>query len=598
MANLIPQEKIAEIQLASDIVQIISEYVNLKQSGKNFLGLCPFHSEKTPSFTVNPEKKLFKCFGCGEGGTVFNFIMKQESMNFVEAVKFIASKSHIDLPLFDNAKKPSLSVTEKTRLFNINNLAASFYHKILLDSDQGKESRDYLKKRQISDRSIKNFCLGYAPNSWDSFIKVCNGRNISTNLLEKTGLAIPKKEGKGYYDRFRNRLIFPIADVRKNLVGFGGRALDDSLPKYLNSPETILFNKSHVLYGIDIAKNAISKQRKAILMEGYTDVIMAHQHGIEWSVAVMGTAISRHHLRLLRQYCNQVILLLDSDIAGWKSSDRNLDIFIEEEFEVKIAQLPKGYDPCDFLVAEGADKFLTYVHNAKDFFSFKIETAASKWDTSTIQGKANAINDVLSTAMKMPDIIKRNVLIKWIAEQMSVDEATLRIQIKKITKRPFGAEMKQTVSKRLDASFTAERELLYLMLSCNELIPRVLEEIGLDEFQNKDLCKIAGKVVELYRKKTLVKDEDVLHILDDAQLNKTLMDIVITKEFQNITNQDKRLEACIHFFKRRNSKKERHQAKEKTLKTMKTSNNEEDILVSLEEFHKKSKNIHILKNKS
>lgn len=598
MANLIPQEKIAEIQLASDIVQIISEYVNLKQSGKNFLGLCPFHSEKTPSFTVNPEKKLFKCFGCGEGGTVFNFIMKQESMNFVEAVKFIASKSHIDLPLFDNAKKPSLSVTEKTRLFNVNNLAASFYHKILLDSDQGKESRAYLKKRQISDRSIKNFCLGYAPNSWDSFIKVCNGRNISTNLLEKTGLAIPKKEGKGYYDRFRNRLIFPIADVRKNLVGFGGRALDDSLPKYLNSPETILFNKSHVLYGIDIAKNAISKQRKAILMEGYTDVIMAHQHGIEWSVAVMGTAISRHHLRLLRQYCNQVILLLDSDIAGWKSSDRNLDIFIEEEFEVKIAQLPKGYDPCDFLVTEGADKFLTYVHNAKDFFSFKIETATSKWDTSTIQGKANAINDVLSTAMKMPDIIKRNVLIKWIAEQMSVDEATLRIQIKKITKHPFGAEMKQAVPKRLDASFTAERELLYLMLSCNELIPRVLEEIGLDEFQNKDLFRIAGKVVELYRKKMLVKDEDVLHILDDAQLNKTLMDIVITKEFQNITNQDKRLEACIHFFKRRNSKKERHQAKEKTLKTMKTSNNEEDILVSLEEFHKKSKNIHILKNKS
>lgn len=233
----------------------------------------------------------------------------------------------------------------------------------------------------------------------------------------------------------------------------------------------------------------------------------------------------------------------------------------------------------------------------RSFFSFKIETAASKWDTSTIQGKANAINDVLSTAMKMPDIIKRNVLIKWIAEQMSVDEATLRIQIKKITKRPFGAEMKQTVSQRLDASFTAERELLYLMLSCNELIPRVLEEIGLDEFQNKDLCKIAGKVVELYRKKTLVKDEDVLHILDDAQLNKTLMDIVITKEFQNITNQDKRLEACIHFLNG-GIVKRTPPGKGKTLKTMKTSNNEEDILVSLEEFHKKSKNIHILKNKS
>lgn len=597
MANFIPQEKIAEIQLASDIVQILSEYVNLKQSGRNFLGLCPFHSEKTPSFTVNPEKKLFKCFGCGEGGTVFNFIMKQESMDFVEAVKFVASKSHIDLSLFDNRKKPPLSTTEKTGLFNVTNLAARFYHKILLDSDQGKAAREYLKKRHINDQSIKSFCLGYAPNNWDSFIKVCNGRKVSKNLLEKTGLIISKKEGHGYYDRFRNRLMFPIADARKNIVGFGGRALDNSLPKYLNSPETLLFNKSHVLYGIDIAKNAISKQRKAILMEGYTDVIMAHQHGIEWSVAVMGTAVSRHHLRLLRQYCNEVILLLDSDIAGWKSSDRNLDIFIEEEFDVKIAQLPRDYDPCEFLVAEGAEKFLACVNNAKDFFGFKIEMAASKWDTSTIRGKANAINDVLSTAMKVPDVVKRNVLIKWIAEQMSIDETTLRIQLKKFTKHPSGAEAKQTVPKRLDASFTAERELLYLMLSCNELIPRVVEEIGLEEFQNRDLFTIAGKIVELYRKNTVVKEEDVLHILDDTQLNKTLMDIIITKEFQNIADQDKRLEACIHFFKRRNGKKERHQAKEKTLKTMKTSNNEEDILVSLEEFHKKSKNIHILKSK-
>ncbi len=598
MANFVPQEKIAEIQLASDIVQIISEYVSLKQSGKNFLGLCPFHSEKTPSFTVNPEKKLFKCFGCGEGGTVFNFLMKQEGMDFVEAVKLVASKSHIDLSRFDNTNKPSLSITEKTGLFSINNFAARFYNKVLLDSEQGKEARDYLKKRHINDQSIKNFCLGYAPNSWDSLLRVCNGRNISKNLLEKTGLVISKKEGNGYYDRFRNRLMFPISDSRKKVLGFGGRALDDSLPKYLNSPETILFNKSHILYGIDVAKNAILKERKVILMEGYTDVIMAHQHGVEWSVAVMGTAISRYHLRLLRQYCNQVILLLDSDIAGWKSSDRNLDVFIEEEFDVKIAQLPKDYDPCDFLVAEGADKFLTYVHNAKDFFSFKIETAEAKWDTSTIQGKANAINDILSTAMKMPDIIKRNLLIKWIAEHMSIDEATLRIQLKKFNKHASFTDEKQMASQRLDASFTAERELLYLMLSCNELIPRVLEEIGLEEFNNGDLLKIAGKIVELYRKNTMVKEEDVLHLLDDVQLNKVLMDIITKEEFQHITNQDKRLEACIHFFKRRNSKKERHQAKEKMLRTIMASNNEEDLLVSLDEFHRKSKNIHIIKNKT
>ncbi|MEP9411682.1 MAG: DNA primase [Candidatus Brocadia sp.] len=597
MANFIPHEKITEIQLASDIIQIISEYVNLKQSGRNFLGLCPFHSEKTPSFTVNPEKKIFKCFGCGEGGTVFNFIMKQEGVDFVEAVKLVASKSRIDLSSLHNIQKGSLSPGEKTRLININDFAAKFYHKILLNSEQGKFARDYLQKRRINEQSVKNFCLGYAPDSWDTLMRVCKERNITENLLEKAGLAIPKKEGNGYYDRFRNRLMFPIFDARKQVIGFGGRVLDDALPKYLNSPETVIFNKSNVLYGIDQAKNAILKHRKVILMEGYTDVIMAHQHGIGWSVAVMGTAVSKQHLRHLRQYCNQVVLLLDSDIAGWKSSDRSLDIFVEEEFDVKIARLPKDYDPCDFLLEEGAEKFLVYVDNALDFFSFKIEMASTKWDISTIHGKANIINDVLSTAIKMPDIIKRNLLIKRIAEELSIDESTLRTHLKKFNKQPFSPCNKEVVNQRLDASFLAERELLYLMLSCNDFIPRIIEEIGLEEFSNTDLLKIAEKVVELYHKYNKVKEADVLHILGDMQLNKLLMDIITTQEFQNITNQEERLNACVHFFRRRNSKRERHQTKEKTLKTIKVGSNEKDIVTLLDEFHKKSKNIHVLKNK-
>lgn len=598
MVNFIPQEKIAEIQQASDIIQIISEHVHLKQSGRNFTGLCPFHSEKTPSFTVNPEKKLFKCFGCGEGGSVFQFIMKQEGVDFVEAVKLVAFKSHVDLSHLQNNKKTSPSSAEKTHLLNTTNFAAKFYHSILLNSELGKVARDYLQKRQINDQSIKNFCLGYSPNSWDALLKTCKERNIPTELLEKVGLIIPKKEGNGYYDRFRNRLMFPILDARKQVVGFGGRSLDDSLPKYLNSPETVLFNKSNALYGIDIAKNAILKQHRVILMEGYTDVIMAHQHGIDWSAAVMGTSISKQHLRQLRQYCNQVILLLDSDIAGQKSSDRNLDIFIEEEFDVKIAQLPKDFDPCDFLVAEGAESFLACVNSAKDFFSFKIEMAASKWDMSTIHGKANAINDVLSTAMKMPDVIKRNLLVKWIAEEMSIDEGALRSQLKKFNKQPFTMDKKQTVEQRLDASSKVERELLYLMLSSNILIPKVLEEIGLEEFTNKDFQEIAKKIVELYQKNNVVKGEDVLHILDDARLNKILMDIVTTEEFQNVTDHDNRLESCIHFLKRRDSKKQMHQTKKKWLETVKVNSDEEDIVILLDEFHRKNRNIHALKNKT
>ena len=566
MANLIPQEKITEIQHAVDIVQIISEFVQLKQKGRNFTGLCPFHSEKTPSFTVNPEKKLFKCFGCGEGGTVFNFIMKQEGLDFVESVKLVASKAHIDVSHL-LAQRSSVSDMEKERLVKLHDFVAKIYHKFLLDSKEGIAAREYLRQRKINDQSIKNFCLGYAPNGWDTLIKIGKDRSISTTLLEKTGLVLPGKEKEHYYDRFRNRLMFPIVDARKRVIGFGGRTLDNTLPKYLNSPETVLFNKSSVLYGIDVAKAAIMKQRRVILMEGYTDVIMAHQHGIDWSVAVMGTAITKQHLKVLRQYCQEVILLLDADAAGWKSSDRSLDIFIEEEFDVKIAQLPEGYDPCAFLVAEGAEKFLGHVNNAKDFFHFKVEMATSKWDMATVHGRANAINDVLSTAMKMPDIIKRNLHIKMIAEEMSIDEAALRDQFKKINKRPVYAGNKQPpIEQRFNASSMAERELLYLMLSCNEVIPRIVEEIVLEEFHNKDFLKIAEKVVELYDKNSSVKDEDVLHTLDDLRLNKLLMDIVTGGEFQNVTNHSERLEACIHFFKKRNNKKDICQAKKERWK--------------------------------
>lgn len=594
MVNFIPQEKIVEIQHATDIIQIISEYVQLKQTGRNFIGLCPFHSEKTPSFTVNPEKKFFKCFGCGEGGTVFHFIMKQEGVDFVEAVKLAASKAHVDLSCLQKRKAP-LSGTEKTPLYNTTILAANCYHKILYDNEYGKVARNYLQQRQINDQSIKKFCLGYAPSGWDTLIKIAKQRKVPLQLFEKTGLIIKKGEADHFYDRFRNRLMFPIFDVRKQVVGFGGRALDDTLPKYLNSPETILFNKSNMLYGIDVAKNSILKERKALLMEGYTDVIMAHQYGIEWSVAILGTALSKQHLKLLRQYCSQVILLLDSDIAGWKSSDRNLDIFIEEEFDVKIAQLPEGYDPCDFLLAEGAEKFLACVNNARDFFSFKVEMASSKWDMSTTNGKAHAINDVLSTAMKMPDVIKRNLLIKMIAEEMSIDEATLRTQLKNTNKHTTPGDKKPDTEPRLNASSRVEREILYLMLSSNALIPKVLEENILTEFMNKDFLTIAEKAAELYKKNNLVNEEDVLHILHDTRLSKILMDIITTKEFQNITNHTERLDECIHFFRRRKNKQEIHHTKKKMLESVKIGNNEKDIVLLLDEFHKKNKNIHTLK---
>ncbi len=595
MTNFIPQDKIIDIQHSADIIQIISDYVRLKRSGKNFIGLCPFHSEKTPSFTVNPEKKLFKCFGCGEGGTVFNFIMKHESVDFVEAVKLVANRASIDLSYLEN-KKNYYSTTEKQQLLNLTDIAAKYYHNNLCQRECGKIARDYLAKRRINNQSIKNFCLGYALDDWCSLIKICKERGISEGLLEKVGLVVARKEGNGYYDRFRNRLMFPIFNARKQVVGFGGRTLDNSLPKYLNSPETLLFNKGDNLYGIELAKNAIIKKNKVILMEGYTDVIMAHQHGIDWSVAVLGTAISKQQLHQLRQYCNQVILLLDSDVAGLRSSDRNLDIFIEEEFDIKIVQLPKDYDPCDFLVEKGVESFLAYINIARDFFSFKVEMATTKWDMSTISGKTNAINDVVSTAMKVPDIIKRNLLIKQIAEEMSIDEEALRAHIKRFNKQSYNSDNKQTAEQRIDASSRVEQELLYLMLSNNEHILTVMNEINTGEFADAGYSKIVRMIFETYQKHNIVRGEDMLHLLHDEQLAKELTNIITKEEFQNIKNHEDRLGACIKFLKQRNAKKEISITKKKMMEMVKIGGNEQDIVLLLNEFHKKNRHIHRLKN--
>lgn len=598
MADLIPQEKIAEIQHASDIVQIISEHVHLRQSGKNFIGLCPFHHEKTPSFTVNPEKKLFKCFGCGEGGTVFGFIMKREGVTFLEAVRLIASKCNIDLPL-TGAKGVHSTASEKGNLLKVTSLVADFYHHILLNSAIGQAARDYLQLRRINDQSIKNFHLGYAPDTWDALIEFSKKHNISVELLEKTGLAIPRKGKDGYYDRFRNRLIFPISNVRGQIIGFGGRALNaDTQPKYLNSPETCLFRKGENLYGIDIAKNSIMKQRRVILMEGYTDVIMAHQYGIDWAVAVLGTALSRKHLRLLRQYCNQAILLLDSDTAGLKSSERSLDMFVEEEFEVKIAQLPQGYDPCEFLIAEGAEKFLVCINHARDLFSFKIDMASKKWDMTSVQGKAQAIDEVILTAMKAPDPIKRNLLLNMIADEMSIDESVLRGYIRKFNKRKSlqAPDNQLTGQRLLNTQTRVEREIIYLMISCDSLIPRIVENMLLERFQNEELLKIAKKVIEIYQEKSYVKEGDVLLVLDNAYIN-ILVDIITSEEFKNTGDYLERLEACIRFFEKQAIKKEAHQAKKKTIDVIKSGGNEEELVVLLHEFHRKKKGIHALKLK-
>ena len=297
MATFIPEDKITAIKNSADIVEIISESVVLKKAGKNHLGLCPFHAEKIPSFTVNSEKQIFYCFGCGEGGNIFSFLMKKEGLSFPEAAERLARRCGIEIPTKRMSPEQKKRMNERENLFAINRQAMDFFQQSLRDSAAGKNAMEYLNNRGIKKETINSFCLGYAPAEWDKLVNFFSEKRISPALAEKSGLIVPRKGKSGYYDRFRDRIIFPIFDESRQVIGFGGRVLDDSMPKYLNSPETPLYNKSRSLYGLHSAKEKCRESHSVFIVEGYFDLLALHQHGIQNSVATLGTSLTHEHVR-------------------------------------------------------------------------------------------------------------------------------------------------------------------------------------------------------------------------------------------------------------------------------------------------------------
>jgi DNA primase len=604
MTSFIPPEKISEIQRSINIIDIVSDYIALKQSGKNFLGLCPFHHEKTPSFTVNEEKQIYKCFGCGEGGTVFNFLMKQESFTFLEAINVLAEKTNIRIDVFDKKEKHQGT----NILFKVNEQATRFFVDMFLKTQEGKRSRDYVSSRLINDNSIRKFRLGYAPNRWDSIVNKSKEWGANTQLLERAGLIISKQDK--CYDRFRNRLMFPIFDSQNRPVGFGARALDNSLPKYLNSPETPIFSKSKTLYGVNLAKESMKKNRKVLIMEGYTDVIIAHQHGIDWSVAVLGTALTREHVRTLRRYSDKAILVFDSDTAGQKSSERNLDIFIEEDFDVNIVLLPKGYDPYDFIIKRGKLRFLEQVEKAYDFFSFKVKLSERKWDMSTVSGQSSAIDDILSTAMKIPDVLKRDLTIKRVAEEMSIDEQLIRNHLTKfnglkkgqIGKKKSHDQIASKLNNTKTAEYQVEMTILGLMINRNDLIKKVETDIGFDSFVNNETLSIAKGISEIYSQKGQVILSDIFPMLDSSEISRDMVDTISQQESMEESLMaghtdagEKMLKECSQYIRKKKNRKSLEQAKKKMSDLHRSKGSEQEVDKILFGFHKKSMTFHSLK---
>ncbi len=415
----IREEVIERIKQDNDIVDIISESVRLKKSGRNYIGLCPFHNDKSPSMSVSQEKQIYKCFSCGEAGNVITFVMKYKKLTFQEAAKYLADKAGI--PLEVGNSKESQITKKKDLLYKINTEAARYYFSNL---QRNSFSKDYFLKRGIKEDVIKRFGLGYAPDGWHNLIMYLRKKGFNDNIMLEAGLISKSEKSGNTYDRFRNRVMFPVFDVKGKVIGFGGRVLDDSKPKYLNSPETPVFHKGTNLYGLNFATKNKLEQDYIIIVEGYMDLISLHQHGITNTVASLGTALTVNQARLLKRYVNKVIISYDADVAGQTATLRGLEILRNAGFDVKVLKVPQGKDPDEFVRNNGKEAFLRLVDNALPLIEYRIKKASEGIDLSN-NDELVKYGERFAEILADLNPVEKDVYIKKISEETSIKEQAI-----------------------------------------------------------------------------------------------------------------------------------------------------------------------------
>jgi DNA primase len=442
-----------EVRSRLDIVDVIQEYLQLKQVGTNWKANCPFHNEKTPSFMVSRDKQIWHCFGCGEGGDIFGFVMKIEGVEFPEALRILANKAGVVLVRQD----PAL-INQKTRLLDICELAAKFYHRILIESLEGRVGLDYLKSRGIKEETIESFILGFAPNSWDTLNKFLIQKGYSENEIFLAGLAVKKERGTGFYDRFRGRIIFPIRDVHGAIIGFTARILpqfdDGKMGKYINTPQTMIYNKSQILYGLDKAKSDIKKRDLAVLVEGNMDVITSHEAGVTNVVASSGTALTLEQVKLLKRYSNNLAIAFDTDPAGDKASERGIDVALREGVNIKVVIIPFGKDP-DECIRKNPKDWQEAIDKSRSIMEYYFFKTLASTDLNKVEDKKKAAKIILGVITKIPDGVEQTHWLQKLSETLKVSEQILREAIKKQEKTKY--EPKEPEAKELKAKTSQER---------------------------------------------------------------------------------------------------------------------------------------------
>lgn len=552
MGNRIPEEVIENIRRSVDIVDVVSEYVQLKKQGRNYFGLCPFHDEKSPSFSVAPEKQIYHCFGCGAGGNVFSFLMEIEGLHYVEAVKRLGEKVNIEVPdVITGSIKQEQRSKSTDLMLEAHELLKKLYHHVLVNTKEGKAALDYLEGRGFTPEAIEHFQIGYAPDSWQFATTFLTKRGYDPALMVEAGLlAISESKGE-YFDRFRNRVMFPISDHHGKTIAFGGRIVGHGEPKYLNSPETKVFNKSSILYGFHLARPMIRKVQEAVLFEGYADVVSAWKAGVANGVATMGTAITEEHARILRRNVDSVVVCYDSDEAGLHAAVKAIDALQAAGCYVKVALMPDGLDPDDYIKKFGAKRFQHDVIGASlTVTAFKIRYLRKGKNLQNEGERIRYIEEVLQEISGLSKAVERDHYLRQLADEFSLSLDALKQQQYQIYKQLHRSRDNEswkrnnnprnhsflTSKKLLPAYQNAERMLLAHMLYSGELSVTIQEQIGLS-FNIDEHNAIAAYLYAYYEEGNTPDVSLFLERLNDQRLKRIVSDLAMMSINENISDK-------------------------------------------------------------
>ena len=530
--GLISEEVINQIKDRIDIVDIVGQHVSLTRAGQNLKGLCPFHQEKTPSFTVSPSRQIFHCFGCGAGGNVFTFLTRITGASFPETVRDLGRKVGIEVQ--EPTAEAGPQVHQTNRIEQVNQLAARWFQENLQDDRLGAEARAYLVERGIQQATIDRFGLGVAPGEWDGLLKANATKGVSPQDLTSAGLVIARDSGTGYYDRFRGRVMFTITDLRKRVVGFGGRVLGDGTPKYLNSPDTPLFKKGQTLFALDVAREAIARTKTVIVVEGYFDAIALHQAGLTHTVATLGTALTPEHVNVLRRFASKVILLFDPDAAGVRAALRGLDLFVNSGLGVKVVTLPAGEDPDTYVRQEGPDAFARLEEQAPSLLDFALEHSLNTAEGSTIEGRIRGVDEILRILQKSEHPIEREERIRIVAERFGINQQRLidRYPALRDKSRPASSTAATPVLSAVPSSKGApeERDLVYFLLH-GQLSPSDIRRLRPDAFSIPACRKIVERALGNLEQDGRVGLRKVLDtVVDDPECGSLATDLSMREE--------------------------------------------------------------------